>query len=115
MKFVTGLASATLLALLGSHSAIAVDLGDEPRSIVVQFADLNLDSPEGAARLLWRIRSAAERVCANPAKSLEKKMQEKACIKFAVANAVATVDRPTLSRYVMVRPSTADATVRDHR
>ncbi|HEU4625181.1 MAG TPA: UrcA family protein [Steroidobacteraceae bacterium] len=103
MKFVTAFASATLLALVASHPAAAADPAGEARSIVVQFADLNLDTRAGAAHLLRRIRNAAERVCANPDRSLEKRMQEKACIKFAISNAVATVDRPMVSQYVIAR------------
>ncbi len=90
--------------------ASAADPAGEARSIVVQFADLNLDAPAGAAHLLRRIRNAAERVCANPDRSLEKRMEEKACIKFAIANAVATIDRPMVSKYAMVRPAAAAPT-----
>jgi UrcA family protein len=98
MKTLATLASAAFISLAGPNLAHAVD--DASQSITVQFADLDLDKPQGAAALFARIKNAARTVCrgyegAAPA----QKMRYKACVQFALSNAVARVDQPQLSDY----------------
>jgi UrcA family protein len=108
MKNLATFTSAAVLALAAACPAFAAD-PYEPRSIQVHFADLDLDSPEGAATLMRRIRQAAAQVCGRPGETPETKMRHRACIKFAVSNAVAAVDRPVVSEYLADASSGAPA------
>lgn len=67
------------------------------RSITVKFADLNVSSPEGAAALYARIRSAAISVCSPPESTdYPFKTSFKACVHNAIADAVTRVNRMEL-------------------
>ncbi len=64
----------------------------------VKYADLNVNTPAGAAALYQRIRFAADQVCALPnARNLAVLAKVQACTDHAVANAVATVNNPSLT------------------
>ncbi|HKZ73327.1 MAG TPA: UrcA family protein [Steroidobacteraceae bacterium] len=70
----------------------------EPRSVTVGFADLNLNSPEGAQALYRRISSAARTVCglnSNPLPAV--RIAARQCYQEAIAGAVAKVDSQTLT------------------
>lgn len=68
----------------------------QPRSRTVSYADLNLHSQQGIARLRARIRAAAREVCASDAPaSLGVVSRERACVAETVARALATI--PALS------------------
>lgn len=58
----TGLLAAAMLSLTAGAAA-AQQNDDGPRSVVVKYGDLNLDSQAGARVMLARIRSAASRAC----------------------------------------------------
>jgi UrcA family protein len=75
---------------------------EAPKSMTVQFADLDLNKDAGAATLFNRIKGAAKKVCSTygGGTTMRDKQQHAACIDFAVSNAVARVDRPELTEYV---------------
>jgi UrcA family protein len=97
-------ATATFVLALGLTPAAAGADPDEALSRTVQFADLNLDRPEGVERLYGRIRGAAKAVC-SPAegKSLKERAIWRACFEQAVGNAVAEIDLPSLTAYHIAR------------
>ena len=76
----------------------AFGLGGQTR---VQFGDLNVDRPEGAAVLYRRIERAARRACGEPqlTGSYVTSPFWRSCVTQAVDHAVATVDRPALTAY----------------
>ncbi|HKU16424.1 MAG TPA: UrcA family protein [Steroidobacteraceae bacterium] len=80
---------------------------EAPKSLTVQFADLDLSKDEGAATLFNRIKGAAERVCSTQrgGTTLRDTKQHAACVEFALLNAIARVDRPELTDYVAGRTS----------
>ena len=88
------LSTATLLGLWAGSTALA---GDDVRSEVVSFHDLNVASPEGAKALFWRIHAAAKRVCAQSDPVLQA--GEPRCIRKAEADAVAKLNLPQLVTY----------------
>jgi UrcA family protein len=99
--------STVVLSLIAANAAHAGDPGSAPKSRTVQFADLDLSKLEGAVTLLGRIRNAAQSVCSahRGGTSLRDKQQYAACVEFAMSNAVATVDRPVLTQYVISHTS----------
>lgn len=102
MKTFLAFASITLATLSSLNIAQAGD--DTGRSLTVQFADLDLDKPQGAASLYARIRMAARSVCEDLRSAGAKQAaQYKACVEFAISNAVARVDRPVLTDYIASR------------
>ena len=78
---------------------------DVPKSLTVQFADLNLSKDAGLATLFDRIKGAAERVCSahSGGTTLRDQQQYAACVDFALSNAIARVDRPELTDYIVSR------------
>jgi UrcA family protein len=71
------------------------------RTKSVSYRDLNLANPQGAAALYRRITRAAEEVCgpAEQTGSLLPRPGFRECVRRAIAEAVAKVDRPELSAY----------------
>ena len=87
---------ALAMAALGGTSARAVD--ENPPSKTVKFADLNIDTQEGAKVLYHRIRVAAARVCEVSVGSdpiLHDGMRK--CVDTAIDNAVKKVNAPYLN------------------
>jgi UrcA family protein len=85
------------VATLGALSATADGL-DEPPQSTVKFGDLNISSPEGAAALYARIKSAAVAVCPRiDEHDLGQRSELKACVDHAVSTAVIRVNAPELS------------------
>lgn len=78
-------------------------------SKVVRFQDLNLESPEGAAVLYRRINAAAHEVCGDPDRYQELKPNR--CVKDAVSQAIAQVDRPMLTSLYQEKTGNVDAKV----
>jgi len=98
MNTFTRLASAAVLGL-----ALNAAYGDEaPKTMTVQFADLDLSKSAGLASLFDRLKGAASRVCSGHSggTTLRDKQQYAACVDFALSNAVARVDRPELTEYM---------------
>jgi UrcA family protein len=103
MNTFTRLASAAVLGL-----ALNAAYGEEaPKTLTVQFADLDLSKDAGLARLFDRLKGAATRVCSGQSggTTLRDHQQYAACVDFALSNAVARVDRPELTEYVVGRHS----------
>jgi UrcA family protein len=99
MKTFTTLASTVVLSMIAVNTSYAGEPLDAPRSLTVQFADLDLSKPEGAALLFGRMRGAAKKVCGIAGTSLREKYQHADCIELALTNAIARVDRPMLTKY----------------
>jgi UrcA family protein len=89
------LATATLAANAGQARTSV----SEPVSIVVRFGDLDLDHPDGIARLNARVRAAARAVCDRPnSRGLRQQALGRACAASAVARALAEVNASELTR-----------------
>jgi UrcA family protein len=72
------------------------------RKEVVRFPDLDLSRIEGAAKLYGRIAHAARDVC-DPLETQWHPTEYRTCVDTAIADAVATVNRPLLSQYHQLR------------
>jgi UrcA family protein len=71
-----------------------------PRQAVVNYSDLNLADPRGAAKLYTRIRQAAKSVCGTPESFYLKLRQlRRDCVDQAVDAAVREVDHPGLTAH----------------
>lgn len=76
---------------------------------VVRFADINLETAAGAQALYSRLRHAATMVCVPlEGVSLRDATQHRECMEKAMADAVASVDRPMLSQYHQSRTKSGD-------
>jgi UrcA family protein len=92
-----------LVSLL-SVAATSVAMADSRvmvKTELVRYDDIRLISTVGAAVLYGRLRSAADRTCGGPADSLPlaQKQRYKACMDEALANAVADVNHPVLTKF----------------
>jgi UrcA family protein len=72
------------------------------RSEVVRFPDLDLSRIEGVAKLYRRIAHAARDVC-DPLDTQWHPTEYRTCVDTAIADAVATLNRPLLSQYHQFR------------
>ena len=74
-------------------------------SLVVHYQGFNLDQPRDVTRLYSRITVAADRVCGprSLTGSHYKTADYQACFSEAVAQAVDSVDRPSLTAYYRQR------------
>lgn len=94
------IAAAILGALASSFSAVAVAAEPdvvELRSSVVNYRDLNVLKPQGAAALYGRIQTAAESVCSVPEDAdFAAKLHVSLCVRNAIAQAVSAINQPTL-------------------
>jgi len=94
---------------LGSQLASAASPQD-PRTVIVRFADLDLTHIQGVAVLYRRLKRAAETVC-TPESSRDLGSQPyKMCQQIALGTAVAKVDRPALTAYYRALFGGANAT-----
>jgi UrcA family protein len=101
-----------IVAILAFNAANAsTDGGSNVQSMtnqyltyVVRFSDLDVSKIEGAKALYARLRLAAKLVC-EPLESAGSSgyARHSACMDKAVADAVASVDRPLLSQYHQFR------------
>ena len=91
--FQTILAAGTLIVTVSTGARAA----DVPQ-VHVQYADLNVSSPAGAAVLYQRIRVAAAQVCGTPdQRDLARLEQAKMCTDKAIARAVTAVGNDMLT------------------
>lgn len=103
---------ATLTCLLGANAALAdqkkSDGMEETRSVKVSFADLDLNKPADAATLYKRIQRAAQVVCGPRVSGSElwRMYDARRCVQRAIGDAVAQVNRPTLSAVHQTRTGT---------
>ena len=84
--------TAVLLACVAVSTARA---NEEPRSEIVKFHDLNVDTPSGAQALYVRIHAAAKRVCSDS--DAIWRLAEAKCAREAEARAVAKLGLPQLT------------------
>jgi UrcA family protein len=90
-------------ALAAAHRAT-----DGAPSVVVRYGDLDLSQPEQAATLYSRLRHAAREVCPPvSARDLSRLEAASSCYRTALARAVRTVDRASLTR--LYDPTSATA------
>lgn len=95
-----GIGVAMALAVVAPSSAPAAGGGQEHQQQAVRFADLDLGSPAGAARMLRRIEKAALEVCGAVPQSLtplKQAIRRSPCFADAVANAVGRLRAPVVS------------------
>lgn len=90
-----------IAATLG-FSAADASAGTVARSEVVRFPDLDLSRIEGVATLYRRIAHAARDVC-DPLETQWHPTEYQTCVDTAIADAVATLNRPLLSQYHQFR------------
>jgi UrcA family protein len=95
------------LALSREVTVTPYDAGVAVRSVAVQYADLNLETPEGAATLLGRIKAAARTVC-SPSTTmptdLSDELDYRGCYGDAVAQAVQDIGAPALAEAYGIAP-----------
>ena len=103
MKMLTVLAAAALAAGCSTFANADAALG--PRSASVRFGDLDLESAPGVVVLFHRLRNAANIVCRDlePGRSLAFIYPHELCVGKALKGAIATINRPALTRYAAVR------------
>ena len=95
----------TTFALIGTlalicavpYAATAQD-SPQPLSKNVAYADLNIDTSEGARVLYGRLRTAANYVCKTSANFSEPGAGWKACYDATLAKAVAQINKATLTK-----------------
>ena len=115
-------ASATLLvaAALQSNLACASDVAEVPitasragdvHSVIVHYGDLNLRSQTGAAKLYHRIQVAAGRACGSERLTGQFTIspQWSSCVEAAVSDAVADVNRPSVTAFAQSQVASAGA------
>lgn len=75
----------------------------EPRSVTVQYADLDTSNTPGAAALYRRLKSAVVSVCRDlePGRELARVDAYAACMHFALSNAIVKIDRPVVTAYAV--------------
>ena len=99
-----------LAAVIGCSAAQASNVSKDPSAAneryqnVVRYADVDLSRIDGAITVYGRIRQAANAVC----ESLDSRVlglaeKHRACVNQAIADAVASVNRPLLSQYHQLR------------
>jgi UrcA family protein len=97
---------ATLAGALWLTGQASFTLADPPKgpppvekSTTVRFADLNLESPEGAHALYSRIRSAAESLCGEQFSLWDgnRSREWQDCYRTTIERAVVQLNRPVLT------------------
>lgn len=92
-----------LLAVTIGGGAMAGAAPESPPMEAVSYADLNLKSPVGVAKLYRRIQRAAEKVCKYPPAVLALVEQRESCKARATDHAVAQVGVPALDALHLAR------------
>jgi UrcA family protein len=90
----------TLVAAAALCGALATGArAEEAPQVHVSYADLNLNTTAGATALYQRVRAAAAQVCALPVEDdLSHLSQTKACKARVIAEALTSLDNPTVTR-----------------
>jgi UrcA family protein len=103
----SGLASASDVAEVPITASVP---GDEVRSVIVHYNDLNLRSEAGAERLYHRIQIAAGRACGSERLTGQFTVSPDwtSCVEIAINRAVADVDRPTVTEFARSQEAIAD-------
>ena len=87
-------AALALVCLGGIAPALAAG---SDRQVTVKYADLNLNTREGAANMLTRLRAAARKVCGEESQRLDLQHAWQVCYDGSINAAVAAVDSPILT------------------
>lgn len=90
-----GLVALGLLALLATSPGIVSAADPSAASRTVKFVDLNVSNPSDAHALYMRILAAAQVVCSYIPFATDA--DKARCVRNAIADAVARIDRPELS------------------
>jgi UrcA family protein len=91
------------------NAAQASDSFDTTPHKVVRFKDLNLNSPEGAAALYGRIKSAASEVCGERDRFAPWQSRTiQTCINDAMSRAVDQINSPMLTSLYNSKSGKAD-------
>jgi UrcA family protein len=100
----------SLAAVIGCSAAHASNVSkdesatNERHQYVVRFADVDLSRIDGAMTVYGRIRQAASAVCGSlDSRVLGLMEKHRACVNQAIADAVASINRPLLSQYHQLR------------
>jgi UrcA family protein len=88
---------AAIACTLGASATFADPATEGGKEMTVNYADLDLSKPAGVEVLYGRIKMAARNVCSYLESRFEHKVLWRNCYSETVANAIATVDRPTLT------------------
>ncbi|MCB1624593.1 MAG: UrcA family protein [Pseudomonadales bacterium] len=88
---------ATLTLSIATTTAHADSQINIPPTVTVSYADLDLSKPAGAETLYGRIAGAARSVCPYNLRDLREVAAGRACMRTAIAKAVADVDKPMLT------------------
>jgi UrcA family protein len=94
-KLYTAIYCALGTAALGAMWTSAQAADESPPSKTVKFADLNIQTPEGAKVLYHRIRVAASQVCGDGDPIMRDAVR--VCTDTAIDNAVKKVNAPYLT------------------
>ena len=97
-KPLRGLLAAAVLSAIPAGFATVATAADftDVRSVTVQYGDLNLSNPQGAAALYSRIVDAAHEVCDDSSSDLASRAFARQCVNKAIADAVTRVGHPEL-------------------
>ena len=111
--YTTKIAMAGIAAIGLATAAMGAHAGEvNPPARTVRYADLNLNTPAGAAVLYKRIKNAAEQVCGDAdARQLTEVMAAKACIARAVDAGVHAVNNLQLTREYDAHQGVARGTI----
>ena len=115
MNRLTTALAATAIAFASLACAARADSLLEPRTTVVRFDDLDINTIRGAAALYGRLEYAAATVCRGlaPGRSLALVTRYKECVRAAIVGAVMQIDRPTVTDLAIARGvAPADAAVK---
>jgi len=96
----TVLAALAAFSICGlAQSALAQTPNGDPDAVAikVRYADLNLSNPAGAKTMLHRIHEAALEICGEPDRALAAKIQNQACMKATIDQAVASLNEPLVT------------------
>lgn len=98
-----------------SFSVAKAESPFEPRSVAVQFSDLDTGNVQGASTLYRRLKNAAATVCRDlePGKDLARARAYDTCTRTALSAAIGQVDRPALTAYASAHGTpTGESTIR---
>ena len=98
------LSAATALGLYAAAASAGTQnaqfVSDGVNKYIVRFPDLDLSKMDGAAALYARLQHAADMACDSlRSRDIGIAGKYRACMQHAVADAVASVNRPLLSQY----------------
>jgi UrcA family protein len=102
-----------MISALGLSSQLAnAAPPQDPPTVIVRFADLDLSHNQGVTVLYQRLKGAAETVCASQnSRDIGSQMRYKMCWQSTLGTAVAKVDRPALTAYYRAKFGGGNATI----